>query len=101
MARTDEEPANAAQGGSDFLGHEVAEIGIARRARLRKIVERQDGDRGTIRDFGHGPRFRTLERLGLAERRPQPMRRLRGGAGMGDLKSARRAAGDLCARVIH
>jgi hypothetical protein len=37
----------------------------------------------------------------LAQRGAQPMRRLRCGAGMGEMKDARRGARDLRARVVH
>ncbi len=101
MARADEKSADAAQSRGDFLGNEVAEIGIVRGADLRKIVEGENGDRGSIRDLGQEPRCWTLNGIGLAERRAQPVCRLHGGAGVGGLKGARRRAGDLFARLIH
>lgn len=76
MARADEETANAAQGGRDFLGHELAKIGIARCAWLGKVFEWQDGDRRTVRDLREGLRNRTLKGCGLGESRAKPMRRL-------------------------
>ena len=101
MARADGESADAAESRGDFLRHEVAEIRIARRASLRKIVEREEGDRRSVRDLGHEPRFRTLKEIGPAQRRAKPMCRLRGGPGIGQLKGARRTPGDLCTCVIH